>query len=182
MMGWIGATALAANQIVNAVAGVLYMVPLGVAIAVSIRIGQAIGAGNRHRLRRIGLAALGMIVGWMTVVMSGLLLSRGWLANRLSDDPEVIGIATGLFLVVAAMQIADGVQGTMLGAARGMTDNTIPVAITMVCYWVIALPAAYILGFVWDWGPSGIWIGYGIGLACAATAVTTRFFIKASAG
>jgi MATE family multidrug resistance protein len=181
MMGWIGATALAANQIVNAVAGVLYMVPLGVSIAVSIRIGQAIGAGNRHRLRRIGLAALGLIIGWMTVVMSCLLLTRGWLTKQLSNDPEVIGIATGLFLVVAAMQVADGVQGTMLGAARGMTDNTIPVAITMVCYWVIALPAAYMLGFVWDWGPSGIWIGYGLGLAFAATAVTTRFFIKASA-
>ncbi|WP_333713379.1 MATE family efflux transporter [Yoonia sp.] len=179
MMGWLGATALAANQIVNAVAGVLYMVPLGVAIAVSIRVGQAIGAGNRHRLRRIGLAALGLIIGWMTVVMSCLLVTRGWLANQLSNDPEVIGIATGLFLVVAAMQVADGVQGTMLGAARGMTDNTIPVAITMVCYWVIALPAAYVLAFVWDWGPSGIWIGYGMGLALAATAVTTRFFLRA---
>lgn len=179
MMGWFGAAALAAHQIVSAVAGVLYMVPLGVSIAVSIRVGQALGADQRSRLKTIGLAALIVIISWMATVMCGLLLGGGTLARALSTDPEVIALATSMLVVVAAMQIADGVQGTMLGACRGMMDNLVPVAITMVSYWVIALPIGYMLGFVWGLGPNGVWIGYGTGLAFAAAAVTCRFFLKA---
>ena len=171
---------MAANQIVNAVAGVLYMVPLGVSIAVSIRIGQAIGAEERARLRLIGFAALCVIIAWMALVMGGLLVGSGYLADLLSDDPAVVTLATSMFIVIAAMQIADGVQGTMLGAARGMTDNLIPVIVTMICYWIVALPVGYYLGFIVGWGPNGIWIGYGLGLACAATAITLRFFRKAA--
>lgn len=179
MMGWFSAVALAANQIVSAVAGVLYMVPLGVSIAVSIRVGQAMGANQRARLIQIGMAALVVIIGWMVLVMTGLLIGGGYLANAFSDDAEVIKLATSMFIVVAAMQIADGVQGTMLGAARGMMDNFVPVGITMVSYWIIALPIGYVLGFIWDWGPNGVWIGYGTGLGIAAIGTTIRFFTKA---
>ncbi|WP_147125176.1 MATE family efflux transporter [Shimia ponticola] len=179
MMGWFSAAALAAHQIVNAVGGVLYMVPLGVAIAVSIIIGQTVGAGATARLQMIGRAAMIFIVGWMTLVMVFILIARGPITTALSDDPAVIGLAITLFLISALMQIADGIQSTMLGACRGMTDNAIPVLITMISYWVLALPTGYVLGFWLDWGPVGVWIGYSLGLAIAATLVTRRFFRKA---
>lgn len=181
MMGWFSAVALAANQIVSAVAGVLYMVPLGISIAVSIRIGQAIGANERRRLVTIGIASLVVIVVWMSIVMVALLLGGGALARALSTDSAVVTLATSMFIVIAAMQIADGVQGTMLGASRGMMDNRVPVAITMFSYWLIALPIGYILGFQMGFGPNGVWIGYGIGLGIAALAVTMRFFSMAKA-
>lgn len=179
MIGGFGAAALAANQIVTSVAGVLYMVPLGISIAVSIRVGQAIGAGQRTRLRSIGQAALAVIISWMTLVMATILLARDPVSAALSSDPEVIALATAMFVIVAAMQIADGVQGTMLGAARGMMDNRIPVLITLLAYWGLALPLGWVLAFPLGWGPNGIWIGYGIGLGCAALAVTWRFFGQA---
>ncbi|MEM6739868.1 MAG: MATE family efflux transporter [Pseudomonadota bacterium] len=179
MLGWFSAAALAANQIVTSVSGVLYMVPLGVSIAVSIRIGQAIGAGARARLRRIGLAALLVIVAWMSVVMALVLVAGGWVSRSLSSDAEVVALATSFFVIVAAMQIADGVQGTMLGAARGMMDNRVPVALTLFSYWIVALPLGYALAFIFNVGPKGIWIGYGIGLALAAILVTRRFFGQA---
>ncbi|MEM1314664.1 MAG: MATE family efflux transporter [Pseudomonadota bacterium] len=179
MMGWFGAQALAANQIVTSVGVVLYMVPLGVSIAVSIRVGQAIGAEARARLRRIGLAALAVIVGWMAAVMTAVLLGGGAISAALSDDAEVVALATSLFVVIAAMQIGDGVQGAMLGACRGMEDNRTPVAITLACYWLLALPAAYGLGFHTELGPPGVWIGYSAGLVVAATAITWRFFATA---
>lgn len=179
MMGWFGAMALAANQIVASVGGVLYMVPLGVSIAVSIRVGQAIGAHERARLIVIGKAALCVIVTWMTLVMIAILAGRHPVSGLLSSDPEVVSLAASMFLVVAAMQIADGVQGSMLGAARGMMDNRIPIAITLACYWIVALPLGYVLGFVWDLGPNGVWIGYGTGLAIAAVALSRRFFVSA---
>ena len=179
MMGWFGAVALAANQIVSSIGGVLYMVPLGLSIAVSIRIGQAIGADERHRLVRIGLAAMIIIVAWMTLVMLSVLAARGPIARALSDDPSVVTLAASMFVVVATMQIADGIQGTMLGAARGMMDNRIPVLMTLTSYWCVALPVGYALGFHLGFGPNGVWMGYGLGLALAATLLTARYFTMA---
>ncbi|MEM9248177.1 MAG: MATE family efflux transporter [Pseudomonadota bacterium] len=179
MMGWFGAVALAANQIVASIAGVLYMVPLGISIAVSIRIGQAIGAQERARLITIGKAALCVVVFWMSLVMIGIIVGAGRLSALLSSDPDVVALAASMFFVVAMMQIADGVQGTMLGAARGLMDNRVPVAITLVCYWIVALPLGYTLGFVFELGPNGVWVGYGTGLAIAATALTRRYFVMA---
>ncbi len=176
MLGWFSAAALAAHQIVSAVSDVIYMVPLGVSIAISIRVAQAIGADEKDRLKPIVLASLLVVVGWMTVVVTGILFGRAPLANSLSDDQEVVSLAISMFLVIAAMQIADGVQGTMLGAFRGMMDNHVPVAITLIAYWVFALPLGYALGFWLGLGPNGVWIGYGSGLSLAAIALTYRFF------
>ena len=81
-----------------------------------------------------------------------------------------------MFLVISAMQIADGVQGTMMGAFRGMMDNHVPVAITLVAYWIVALPVGYVLGFPLGYGPNGVWVGYGLGLSLAAIALSYRFF------
>lgn len=179
MMGWFGAAALAANQIVGSVAAVLYMAPLGVSVAVSIRVAQAIGADELERLVLIGKAGLLVIIGWMSLVMLALLLAGGAIARSLSDEPDVVTLAAGLFVIVALLQIADGVQGAMQGALRGMTDNRVPVMITLVCYWILALPIGYGLGFVFEMGPYGVWIGYGFGLALAAVLLTLRFFRRA---
>ena len=179
MMGWFGATALAATQIVASVGDVLYMVPMGISIAVSIRTGQAIGAGESSRLARIGMAALVTIIAWMGVVMGGVLLMGGAVAQALSHDPAVVALATSMFLVIACMQIADGIQGAMLGASRGITDNRVPVLITLTAYWGLALPLGYVLAFEWGFGPNGIWIGYASGLALAAVLLTRRFFVMA---
>lgn len=178
MIGWFGAGALAANQIVNSVATVLYMVPLGISIAVSIHVGQALGGGEGHRIRRIGLAALSLSIGWMVMVMVALVLLAAPIAGALSQDPAVVTLATTLFLIVAGTQIADGVQGTMLGASRGMTDNSVPVAATLAGNWLVALPLAYALGVAFGGGPEGVWIGYGFGLAFTAGLICWRFFWK----
>ncbi len=178
MLGWFSAAALAAHQIVSAVSDVIYMVPLGVSIAISIRVAQAIGADEKERLKSIVLASLLVVVGWMAVVVFGILFGRTPLVHGLSEDPKVVSLAISMFLVVAAMQIADGVQGTMLGAFRGIMDNHVPVAITLIAYWVFALPLGYALGFWLGFGPNGIWIGYGSGLSLAAITLTYRFFSK----
>ncbi len=179
MIGWFGATALAATQIVTSVGNVIYMVPLGLSIAVSIRIGQAIGAGEIYRLQRIGIAALVTIISWMGVVMIGVFLLRGPISRGLSDDPEVVMLAMAMFFVIACMQIGDGIQGAMLGASRGMTDNRVPVLITNFAYWCLALPIGYLIAFKLDVGPNGIWLGYAFGLALAGALLTWRFFLMA---
>lgn len=176
MIGWLGATALAANQIVHAVAGVAYVFPLGMAGAVAIRVGLAVGAEDQARLRPILKAALLIITGWTLAVMLLLLVGGKTVALALSDDAEVVALATTLFLAVAAMQISDGVQSTSLGALRGLMDMRHPTLVSLIAYWPIALPAGYVLGFVANMGAVGVWIGFCLGLSVAAVALPLRFW------
>jgi MATE family multidrug resistance protein len=175
MIGWFGAAALAANQVVNAVGAILYMLPLGMAGAVAIRVGQASGAGEQARLRPIAFAALGVVSGWMLLVTGALAVSRETLAGWIAPDAEVAALAATLFLVTALMQVADGVQSTALGALRGLMDLKWPTAVSLVAYWLIALPAAYLFAFALGMGPAGIWAGFAAGLAVAAIALPVRF-------
>lgn len=181
MLGIFGAAALAANQIVGSVSAVLYMVPLGMSAAVAIRVGQAIGEDSGFRLRMIGLAALATVVVWMSVVMATLLILGDAIAAALSDQPDVVDLAATMFVIFAAMQIFDGVQATALGALRGMLDNTWPIAATLLCYWLVALPLAYALAAPLNMGPNGVWIGYGTGLVLASAALVWRFVAQTHA-
>jgi len=176
MIGWLGATALAANQIAHAVAGAAYVFPLGMAGAASIRVGLAVGAGERARLRPILKAALMIVTGWTLAVMIALLLGGKAIAGALSDDPAVVALATTLFLAVAALQISDGVQSTTLGALRGLLDLRYPTVVSLIAYWPIALPAGYVLGFVTGMGAVGVWIGFCLGVSVAAVVLPLRFW------
>ena len=176
MLGVFGATALAANQIVQAVGGVLYMLPLGMAAAVAIRIGQASGGGDAARLRPIALAAIGVVTGWMVAVTVALMVTGRWIAAALSMDADVVGLAAAMFVIVALIQVADGVQSTALGALRGAMDFDWPTRFTLLCYWLFALPLAAALGFWAELGPLGVWAGYGIGIAVVAVVLPWRFW------
>ena len=181
MIGWLGATALAAHQVANAIAGLAYVIPLGMAGAVAIRIGQAIGGAQRDRLRPILTAGLLIVTVWQCLVALTFLLGGRYMAEALSTDPAVVTLAATLFLVLALMQIADGIQSTALGALRGMMDNRVPTAITLVAYWPLALPAGYLLGLVFGQGAAGVWLGYTLGIAVAAVALPWRFWRKTQA-
>jgi MATE family multidrug resistance protein len=176
MLGLFGAVALAANQIVQAVGSVLYMLPLGMSAATAIRVGQAIGAGERERLRPVATAAMGLVSGWMVLVTAGLVLFGGAVAAALSGDPAVVALAAAMFVMVAMIQLADGIQSTALGALRGFMDFRWPTVFTLACYWLLALPFAAVLGFAADLGPLGVWAGYGTGIVIAAVVLPLRFW------
>ena len=175
MLGWFGAETLAANQIVGSIASLLYMLPLGMAAAVAIRIGQAQGAGNTSALRPIGLAALAAVSTWTLASTLLLLMSGEAIASLIAPDPQTAVLAASLFVVVAAMQVVDGLQSTSLGALRGMRDNAFPAFLSIAVYWVLALPAAYGVAFGLSVGPPGIWAGFGAGLAVASVVLVWRF-------
>lgn len=182
LLGFYGAVALAANQVVHAVAAIMYMLPMGMTSAVAIRIGQAYGAGELHRLRPISLAATGIVLLWMGAFFTFLLLFREDVARALSDDPAVISLASLMFLTVAFSQFADGLQSTSLGALRGLLDVRVPTLITVLAYWAVGLPIACLLAFTMDFGPNGVWIGYGLGILISAIALQTRFWMMTTSG
>ncbi len=175
MVGWFGATALAANQIVSAVTTIIYMGPLGMSAAVSIRIAQALGRGGRERAAAIGWAAMGVVVLWMGCFALFISNFGDNIAALLVDDPAVIVAAGAIFSVFAVMQVVDGIQSTSLGALRGLMDNRWPTVVTLIAYWGAALPASYIFGVRFGFEAQGVWAGFGVGLLFAAVLLTWRF-------
>ena len=175
MMAWFGAAALAANQVVHSIGAIMYMVPMGMTAAIAIRMGQAVGAGESSRYRPVFLAANGIVLAWAGLVFAPLLVFRHDIAGALSADLQVIALAVPMFVTMAFIQFADGLQSIALGALRGQTDNRIPNAITIAVYWAVALPLAYAVGFVLDLGPNGVLAGYAIGVLTSALILQARF-------
>ena len=173
MIGTFGTVALAANQVAASVGMLLYMVPLGIAGAVSIRIAQAKGAATADALRPIAFAALALAVGWLLAAAILMLFAAQSITGLISGDPAVATLAATILLVFASMQIADGVQSTLLGALRGMSDTGYPAVVSIVAYWGVALPLGWAIS---HWlGPVGIWLGFCVALIGAGLALLRRF-------
>jgi multidrug resistance protein, MATE family len=86
-----------------------------------------------------------------------------------------------LFVALATLQVWDGVQSTMLGALRGMSDTAWPAMVSLVAYWLVALPAGWVFAFPLGFGPAGVWLGFGVALAAASVALTLRFRARTKA-
>jgi MATE family multidrug resistance protein len=151
------------------------MVPLGVAGAVAIRVAQERGAGNVTALRPITWAALGLATVWLA--SAAVLLGRygGTVAGWITDEPEVIAVAATIFLVFAFSQVMDGVQSTMTGALRGLSDTGFPALVSLTAYWVLGLPLGWVLAHRAGMGPAGIWAGFVIALGLAGLVLVGRF-------
>jgi multidrug resistance protein, MATE family len=178
LIGWLGTTALAANQIVFSVTSVLYMLPLGMAGAVGIRVAQAAGGAEADRIRPISYTALALVSGWAALFTLVLLLGGNQIADFFVDERDVILAATGAFVAVGVMQIFDGLQSVSLGALRGLLDTRWPTRVSLIGYWLIALPAGYVMGFTLQLGVAGFWGGFALGLLVAAFMLLRRLHGK----
>ena len=174
MMGWLGTVALAAHQVALGFAALTFMCPLGLSIAVSLRISRARGEGRLEALRPIGFGALGaglvLMLGFATLFAT----LGGHFTAAVTPDAEVAGLAARLLLVAAVFQLFDGGQVISVGALRGLTDVRVPTVITFIAYWVIALPTGYLLAFHTSLGALGVWAGLALGLGCAAVLLGLR--------
>ncbi len=175
MIGWLGANALAAHQIAINLAAISYMAATGIAAAATIRVGYYLGGKDFPNMRMAGLASFMLSGSFMAVCAVVFILGRNFLPSLYINDAEVIGLASGMLIVGAFFQISDGVQVVGLGVLRGLSDVKVPTVVTLVAYWLVALPVGYLLGFVVEWGTVGVWIGLLIGLSLSAIAHFTRF-------
>lgn len=175
IIGTFGTVALAGNQVAMAVGGVLYMVPLGMAGAVAIRVAQESGAGNVAAMRAVGWAGLGVATLWLSACALFLALAGGPVARAIAPDPGVAATAAAILGVFALMQVFDGVQSTMLGALRGLSDTAWPAMLSMVAYWGVGLPFAWVFAHGLGFGPSGVWLGWLVALAGAGALMVRRF-------
>jgi MATE family multidrug resistance protein len=177
LIGRMGTTAVAAHQVAINVASLAFMVPLGVAMATTVRIGQAAGRGDAAGVRAAGRAGYVIVLATQLVTAGIMLGFGGPIAGLYTDDAAVASLAATLLLFAAAFQFPDGIQALSAGALRGLKDTTWPMAITALAYWGFGMPmGAWLameagLGF----GPQGMWCGLIAGLSMAAALLGWRF-------
>ncbi|MCU0866098.1 MAG: MATE family efflux transporter [Planctomycetes bacterium] len=159
---------LAGHQIALQLASLSFMVPLGLGIAASVRVGWAIGRGDHAAVRRATTAAL-----WAgAVVMSGFmllfLLAPRALAGLMTAQPEHLAMAALLIPIAGVFQIGDGIQVVAIGCLRGLGDVRSPMLANVLGFWVIGLPLGCWLAFDRQAGPAGFWWGLVVGLFVVA--------------
>lgn len=175
MIGWLGKAQLAAHQIAINLASVTYMIILGISSAGTIRVGEAAGQKNITQVRRAGFSTLGLATALMFCFGICFILFRNILPLLYINEEEVVEVASKLLIIAALFQIFDGLQATGIGVLRGLTDTKIPMIISFAAYWIIGIPIAVLLGFYFNLGAVGIWIGLLLGLASLGITVVFRF-------
>ena len=175
MMGWIGTSTLAANQIVMSLVALLYMFPLSISIATSVRVGEATGRKDPFATRVIGFSSL--YLSFAVTFICALILFFGRLVLPLffTGDLDVIHITGDLFVIAGFFQIFDGTQCVLVGALRGMSDVKVPTAWMFFAYWVVGISLAYGCGFTLHYGYLGIWTGLALSVVISALGLTYRF-------
>lgn len=181
VMGHFGAATVAAHQIALNFASVTFMVPLGLGMAATIRVGVAAGAGRLADARQAGFVAMGVSLAFISLVAVGMALFGRQIAGlyfgeNAAANAEVVALASTFLLVAAAFQVFDALQVTGAMALRGLKDAKWPMWLAGGSYWLAGAPTCVMLGFGFHMQGLGVWIGLAFGLAVAATAMTWRFW------
>jgi MATE family multidrug resistance protein len=182
LMGLISTTALAAHQIALQIAAILFMVPFGISMAATVRVGQAVGRRDASGVRRAGYVAGLLGAAFMAVMTLAVILARFEIAAIfLGETTDAAAQLTATLLMIGAtFFVGDGVQTIMAGALRGMNDTRVPLLFATASYWLIGFTSAWMLGFWTTIGAVGVWIGLSLGTAVYAVLLVLRFRLLAS--
>ncbi|MDF5462904.1 MATE family efflux transporter, partial [Vibrio parahaemolyticus] len=174
----LGPIIVAAHQVAINFSSLVFMLPMSIGAAVSIRVGHRLGEENVDGARVA--SRVGIMVGLALSVLTAILtvLSREWIAELYTSNPEVITLAMHLLVFAAVYQCTDAVQVIAAGALRGYKDMRAIFNRTFIAYWILGLPIGYVLGRT-DWivepmGAQGFWLGFIIGLSSAAFMLGVR--------
>jgi len=178
MIGWMGTAELAAHQIALNLASISFMVAMGISSAATIRVSNAVGQNNVPATRIAGFSAALLCAGFMASAGLVFIVFRSFLPTLYVSDTAVIDISAGLLVIVAFFQVSDGTQAIGLGILRGITDMKVPTLITLIAYWVMGLPAGYLLAFTFKMGIYGVWYGLLISLTASGLFMMLRFNSK----
>ncbi|MBQ6705425.1 MAG: MATE family efflux transporter [Opitutales bacterium] len=167
-MGWISEASIAANQVVITISSLVYMLPLGISQALSIRVGEAYGRGNIPRIRVIFAGATIFILAAMCIISAALILFRHEVPALFNLGEEASLLASSFLFVACAYMLFDGFQTVAAGTLRGIGDVKIIAVAAFVSYWIIGCPTAIGLAFGLGMDGVGVWIGLAAGLASIA--------------
>jgi MATE family multidrug resistance protein len=185
LLGMISTTALAAHQISLQVTAILFMVPLGIGMAATVRVGQAFGAGDTEGVKRAGQVAVGLGIAisvalTVAVIALRFTIARLFLGENLPNVDATVTLAGGLLLIGGTFFVTDGLQGIAAGALRGLNDTRVPLLFAAFSYWGVGFCSAYFMAFHTQLGAYGVWIGLSIGSLVYATLLVWRFRLLAN--
>lgn len=176
MIGWLGGMALAAHQVAIAISTVSFTIYLGLGTAVAIRTSMFKGLQDWRNVRRVTWAGV-MLAVLLSITLSGLLyLCCDSIGSYFTDDEAVLQIVSVLLPILIAYQFGDSIQIVLANALRGLSDVTSIMIISLVAYFMIAIPAGYSLAFFLDEGIAGIWLSYPIGFTCSVLLLGFRAY------
>ncbi|WP_407640371.1 MATE family efflux transporter [Acinetobacter piscicola] len=174
----LGEVTVAAHQIAISVTSQLFMIPMSLALALTIRTGTYYGEKNWIAMRKV--QKIGLITGTLFALVTMLLmwLLRPLIVSAYTSDYDVSQVAIYLILFAIAYQLMDAWQVSAAGCLRGMQDTKGPMWITMIAYWVIAFPVGIYLARYTDMGAAGVWVGLIVGLSIACVLLLMRLYMN----
>ena len=181
LIGRLGPVPTAAHGIAINYSSLMFMIPLGLAGAITTRVGNAIGRGNPASARYVGMN--GFVLGLGFQIISALVMfffAEQIVAIYGNTNPDVSHLAAQLIRLAAIFQLSDGLQVCAAGGLRGLKDTKVPMLYTVIAYWAVGMTLAYYLTFNQQMGPAGMWIGMIAGLSVAAVLLGIRFWRSAS--
>jgi MATE family multidrug resistance protein len=179
LMGTLGASIAGAHQIAMNYASMMFMVPLSLHSAITVRVGQALGAGRRPEAGFRAWVGIAMCGAVMVVSAGAMLLEGERIVNfylRDGGGADVRAVAVSLLLMAAVFQVSDGLQVGAAGALRGFKDTRVPFLMNLFSYWVVGFPLAWVLGVRLALGPQSVWAGLAVGLTICALLLNGRFW------
>ena len=175
MVGWLGAIALAAHQVMLTIGQLGYMMYYGMAAAVAVRVSNFHGQKDIESVRHSASAGFHIILLMAICVSIPLFLLRNEIGGWFTDNDEVTLMVANLIIPFIIYQFGDGLQCNYSNALRGIADVKPVMYIAFLAYFIISLPAGYLFGFVFDWGLTGIWLSFPFGLTSAGLMFYFRF-------
>jgi multidrug resistance protein, MATE family len=178
MMGGFGETAMAAHQVALMCAATAFMVPLGLSMALSVRIGSANGAGEHSRLRKIAVSGWWLGTGWAAIGALFFLFFGSWISSLFINEAPVIALAAQILVVVGVFQLFDSLQVGSVAMLRSLHDTRVPAMMGFFAYWIVGLPVALVLSMKFGFGAVGVWCGLATGLMVACVTLGPRLWRK----
>ncbi len=175
MVGWLGAKALAAHQIMCTVGQLGFMVYYGMAAAVAVKVSNYNGAGDTVNIRRSASAGFHLILVMAALTSLLIFALRGSLAMPFTDDAAVVLLVSQLAVPFVLYQFGDGMQCNYANALRGIADVKPMMLYAFIAYFVVSLPAGYLFGFLLGMGLPGVWLSFPFGLTSAGLMFYFRF-------
>ena len=178
LMGMLGTTELASHQVAINLASLTFMVPMGVAQAGGVLVGQAVGRSDDEAARRSAGAAVFCGVSFMSGTALLFLVAPNLLASLYTDDAAVLALSVSLIQIAGVFQIFDGLQVVATGVLRGIGDTRVPMLVGLLGFWIVGMPISIWLGLYADRGAIGLWWGLVAGLAATAVFLMARVYVR----
>lgn len=175
MAGKFGKEQIDAHGIAITLASFTYMFASGISSASTIRVSNLAAHKNMVEIRKAGNMSVLLVLGCMGFFAIIFMLFNRQLPGFFTNDPAIIDLSSQLLFIAAAFQLFDGLQVTSIGMLRGMEDVKFPTYITLIGYWIIALPLAYFLGFTCKMEVVGIWWALTFSLVFVGVILYWRF-------